>query len=218
MKTALEKKLGPRFQEALGFVSSLHDEQIRKGTDRDANGCPVSGVPYVAHLLAVASLVLEAGGDEDEAIAALCHDAVEDQPHDGHTEAQIALRFGDRVLAIVNGCTKEEVDETRTPEEQRKQRREIRSRYFDHLRQSSPSVLLVSAADKLHNARAIVADLHERGPAALDRFNDDREGTIWYYDGVLAALRDAKAPRRLVRALEDAVAEMHALAAVAATR
>lgn len=110
------------------------------------------------------------------------------------------------------GCTKEEVDKGLSKDEQRDQRRALSSVYFDHLRRSDGSALMVSGADKLHNARAIVADLRERGPAALDRFNDAREGTLWYYGGVLAALREAGAPPRLVHALHKEVAEMHRLA------
>lgn len=205
-------KMGPRFLEALPFVAKLHEDQIRKGSDLDPAGAAQPAVPYVAHLLGVASLVLEAGGDEDEAIAALCHDAIEDHPRGVTTEREIASRFGERVLAIVKGCTKEEVDESLPPEERRAQRRAQRSAYFEHLRRADASVLMVSAADKLHNARAILADLRERGPSIFERFNDDREGTLWYYRGVLGALRDAGAPRRLVDALDEAVEEVHRLA------
>jgi GTP pyrophosphokinase len=204
--------LGRRFDEALAYAVNLHRNQVRKGTDRNAEGEPVRPTPYVAHLLGVASLALEAGADEHEAIAALLHDAIEDQGHGGATKREIGEIFGPDVLAIVEGCTKEEAEPSLEGEAARARRREIRRAYFEHLRNADASVLLVSAADKLHNARAIVADLRERGPSALDRFNDDREGTLWYYRGVLDALRDAAAPGRLVVALEDAMAEMVRLA------
>jgi GTP pyrophosphokinase len=206
--------LGRRFDEALAYAVNLHRNQVRKGTDRNADGELVRPTPYVAHLLGVASLALEAGADEHEAIAALLHDAIEDQGRGGATKREIGEIFGPDVLAIVKGCTKEEVDPSLEGEAARARRREIRGKYFDHLRKGDPSVLLVSAADKLHNARAIVADLRERGPSVFDRFNDNREGTLWYYRGVLDALRDAGAPRRLVLALEDAVSEMVRLSGV----
>ncbi len=204
--------IGKRFDEALQYAVDLHRTQKRKGTDRNAAGEPVQPTPYVAHLLGVASRVLEAGADEDEAIAALLHAAVEDHPRGGQTALEIRQRFGDRVLAIVKGCTKEEVDRTRSPQEQQAQRRAIRKRYFEeHLPSAERSLVLVTAADKLHNLRAIVADLREHGPAALDRFNDTRDGTLWYYRGVVKALR-AGAPQRLAVALEEELLRFEALA------
>jgi predicted HD phosphohydrolase len=204
--------LGKRFDDALASAAELHRDHARKGTDRNAAGEPVSPTPYLAHLLVFASLALEAGADEHEAIAALLHDAIEDRPHGGKTAREIAEVFGPDVLAIVKGCTKVQVEPGLDHEARRSRRREIRRAYFEHLRHADPSVLLVSAADKLHNARAIIADLRERGPSMFDRFNDDREGTLWYYRGVLEALRDGAAPRRLVDALQMAVDEMHQLA------
>jgi GTP pyrophosphokinase len=209
--------LGKRFEDALTYAAELHRDHVRKGTDRNAAGEPVPPTPYLAHLLGVASLALDAGADEQEAIAALLHDALEDRPRGGNTARDILELFGPDVLAIVEGCTKVEVEPDLAGDARQARRREIRKAYFEHLRHADASVLLVSAADKLHNARAIVADLEELGPSALDRFNDDREGTLWYYRGVLDALRDAGAPRRLVRPLAVAVAEMHRLAGAART-
>jgi (p)ppGpp synthase/HD superfamily hydrolase len=203
--------IGERFKDALVFAVDLHREQIRKGTDLDADGVSVPGIPYASHLLAVASLVMEARGDEDEVIGALLHDAIEDQPRGGDTERAIAERFGPRVLAIVKGCTKEEVDRSLPPARQQVQRRAIRRAYFEHLRgRATRSVLLVSAADKLHNARAMVADLREHGPAMWRRFNDTADGTLWYYREVARALDEARGgtPRRLVEELQRLVAEM----------
>jgi (p)ppGpp synthase/HD superfamily hydrolase len=156
--------LSTRFEQALVFACQLHARQLRKGTD----------IPYVSHLLAVSSLVLENGGDEDGAIAALLHDAVEDQgglP----TLGEIRNRFGDRVAAIVEGCT----DADTVPKPPWRARKE---RYIAHVGQALLEVQRVSAADKLHNARSIVRDL--RGDDAnrvWARFTGGRDGVLWYY-------------------------------------
>jgi GTP pyrophosphokinase len=144
--------LTERFEEALAFAARLHNAQVRKGT----------GIPYVSHLLAVASIALEHGADEDEAIAALLHDAVEDQGGDTARQ-EIRRRFGERVAAIVDGCT----DAETTPKPPWRERKE---RYVAHVADAPPSVRLVSAADKLHNARAILADLRATGDAVWGRF------------------------------------------------
>ena len=156
-------KLGARFTEALVYTTDLHSRQRRKGTD----------LPYIAHLLSVAALVIEDGGDEDEAIAALLHDAVEDQgglP----TLAVIRERFGERVAAIVLGCT----DADSVPKPPWRARKE---EYIAHVGHASPSVRRVSLADKLHNARAVVHDQRQIGDAVFRRFAGGKAGTIWYY-------------------------------------
>jgi len=155
--------LSPRFDEALGYARQLHADHLRKGT----------GIPYVAHLLAVAAIVLEHGGGEDEAIAALLHDAVEDQGGQP-TRTEIERRFGRAVAEIVDGCT----DADTIPKPPWRQRKEA---YVAHVASASPSVRLVSAADKLHNARAIHGDYQQHGEALWSRFNGGREGTLWYY-------------------------------------
>lgn len=156
--------LTTRFEEALIFAFRLHANQVRK----------TNGVPYIAHLLSVAALVLEAGGDEDEAIAALLHDAVEDQG--GYqTLSKIKERFGTRVAEIVDGCT----DAYVTPKPPWKERKVT---YLEHLRQSATkSVRLVSLADKLHNARSLYQDLELEGEDVWESFSGDKEGTLWYY-------------------------------------
>ena len=164
--------LSNRFEEALVMATRLHGLQRRKGTD----------VPYVAHLLGVASLVLEGGGDEDQAIAALLHDAVEDQGG-RRTLEEIRRRFGDRVAGIVEGCT----DSDTVPKPPWRERKE---RYVDHIRHAPAEVRLVSAADKLHNARAILADLHRHGDAVWQRFTADRAGVLWYYRSLVTAFRE----------------------------
>ena len=144
--------MSDRFNRALSLASSLHASQARKGGE----------VPYIAHLLAVCALVLEAGGDEDLAIAALLHDAVEDQGGES-TLLIIRQRFGDRVADVVNGCT--DTDETpKPPWKQRKQD------YLDHLRGAPDDVRLVSAADKVHNARSILFDYR-----TLEGLNGEKE-------------------------------------------
>ena len=184
----------PRFDEALAYASRLHAGQARKGT----------GVPYVAHLLAVAAIVLEHGGGEDEAIAALLHDAVEDQGG-ASTRAKIRRRFGDNVAAIVDGCT----DADTVPKPPWRRRKEA---HVAHVGAASPAVRLVSAADKLHNARSVLADYRQLGDALWGRFRGGRDGTLWYYRAMVDAFRAAEATP-LVEELERTVAELERLAA-----
>ena len=159
--------LTERFRDALNYAVVLHSEQARKSTQ----------VPYIAHLLGVCALVLEDGGDEDEAIAALLHDAVEDQG--GYrTLDEIRERFGRSVADIVDGCT----DAYTNPKPPWKERKE---RTLSHLPTASSGVLRVSIADKLYNARSILIGLTRDGEAIWDRFNGGKEGTLWYYRSLL---------------------------------
>ena len=160
-------KLSNRFERALVLATQLHANQIRKG----------SGVPYVSHLLSVAALVLEDGGDEDEVIAALLHDAIEDQGGI-KTRDLIQQQFGERVVNIVDGCT-ESFTKPKPPWRDRK------LQYLEQMRHASPSVLKVSLADKLHNARSILADLYRKGDAVWHQFNGGKEGTLWFYRSLL---------------------------------
>jgi GTP pyrophosphokinase len=185
--------LTPRFDEALVFAGHLHRCQVRKGTT----------IPYVSHLLAVAALVLEHGGGEDEAIAALLHDAVEDQGG-AATRAAIACRFGEHVAVVVDGCT----DAETVPKPPWRARKEA---HLAHLRSASPSVRLVVAADKLHNARAILADYRLLGEALWGRFAGGRAGTLWYYRELAGVLR-AGGSIPLVDELERTVGELERLA------
>ncbi len=132
-------RLGPRFQDALVYGAELHRLQLRKGTH----------IPYVGHLLIVAGTVIEWGGDEDQAIAAMLHDAVEDQGRSGETAAEIRRRFGDRVVELVEGLS----DTDEVPKPPWKRRKEA---YFAKLVNEPTEVVLISAADKLHNARALL--------------------------------------------------------------
>ena len=181
-----------RLSDAAAHALAIHADQVRKG----------AGTPYVAHLLGVASLVLEHGGDEDQAVAGLLHDAIEDVGVE--QEAIIRQRFGPRVAAIVRACT----DADTTPKPPWRARKEA---YVAHLDHAGPDALLVSACDKLHNARAILTDLRALGPAMFDRFTGGMDGTLWYYRALADAfLRLLRNP--LASDLADAVTAMERLA------
>jgi (p)ppGpp synthase/HD superfamily hydrolase len=155
--------LSDRYRAALTFAFDLHRRQERKG----------SGVPYVAHVLGVSSLTMEYGGDEDAAIAALLHDAVED--HGGLVMlGQIENAFGSNVAAIVLSCT----DSHESPKPPWRERKE---KYIAHLRAAPPEAQLVAACDKLYNLRTILADYRTVGEALWGRFTGGREGVLWYY-------------------------------------
>jgi (p)ppGpp synthase/HD superfamily hydrolase len=180
-------KYGRRFEAALVFASQLHRDQFRKGTE----------IPYVTHLLAVASLVGETGGSEDEVIAALLHDAVEDQGGEP-TLQKIREQFGDNVANIVHECS----DTDTFPKPPWRERREA---YLVHLKYVTPSVLLVSCADKLHNARSLVADFHEIGNQLWERFNASRDDIIWYYESLVEVFDKSGLHMRLVLELHRTV-------------
>ena len=186
--------LTARFRDALTFAADLHMQQIRKG----------SGIPYVAHLLGVCSLALEYGADEDEAVAALLHDAIEDQGG-APTREEIRRRFGDRVTAIVDGCTDADV----IPKPPWRERKE---RFLTTLDGATPSVLLVCGADKLHNARAILTDYRQHGEPVWSRFRGGRAGTLWYHRALCDTFRRLW-PGPLTEELERVVDETDRLAA-----
>jgi (p)ppGpp synthase/HD superfamily hydrolase len=178
---------------AFAFAAELHEKQYRKD----------SGIPYLSHLMAASSLVLEHGGDEDQAIAALLHDALEDQgdSYPGGVEGlrrEIERRFGAGVILIVEGCT----DSDTLPKPPWRARKEA---YIAHLATAPTEVLRVSAADKLHNARSILSDYREIGDVLWNRFTADREQVLWYYRSLVEAFRDAGAPPTLLRELEHTV-------------
>lgn len=186
--------LTSRFQEALELAFRLHNDQKRKGT----------AIPYIAHLLGVASLVLENGAGEDEAIAALLHDAVEDQGGE-ETRRLIREKFGERVAQIVDGLTDSRV----TPKPPWRERKES---YLAHLPQADAAVRLVSAADKLYNARAILRDYQLHGEQVWERFRGGKEGTLWYYRSLVQVFQSFE-PTPLTVELAQVVAELEALAA-----
>ena len=183
--------LTQRFTDALAYATEVHAGQWRKGTS----------VPYVAHVLGVCALVLEDGGGEDEAIAALLHDAVEDGGGRPRLE-DIRRRFGDRVAGIVWACS--DTDETPKPPW-----KERKARYIAHVREAGPDARRVSCADKLHNARSILRDYRALGERLWDRFNASAEDNLWYYRALVEAFRQ---PDRssLVDELERVVGELEA--------
>ena len=185
---------GPRFGEALAYASQLHALQKRKRVE----------TPYVAHLLAVAAIVLEHGGDEDEAIAALLHDAVEDQGGAPRLN-EICERFGAVVAEIIAGCT----DADTIPKPPWRARKDA---HIAHLPTASRSVQLVCAADKLHNVRALCEDYRHCGESLWQHFNGGRDGTLWYYRAVLDCL-DKLQGTELLAQLTRAVEELERLAA-----
>jgi (p)ppGpp synthase/HD superfamily hydrolase len=191
--------LSHRYTQAVDYAREAHGSQVRKGT----------ALPYIHHPLAVSSLVLEYGGDEDQAIAALLHDVVEDCG--AFHEEQIRRQFGQRVAYIVMACTdgtRESKAAATTPELRRADWERRKHGYLAALRDEHDEVLLVSGCDKLHNARAIVADLRrpDVGSAVFGRFTGGREGTLWYY-GELARIFGARG-QPMAPALADAVAAM----------
>ncbi len=186
---------GEKFERALVYAARLHGDQYRKGT----------GVPYVTHLLAVAAIVGENGGTEDEVVAALLHDAPEDRGGEARLD-DIRVRFGERVAEIVAGCT----DTYEVPKPPWRERKE---QYLAHLATAPEPVRLVSAADKLHNARSVLADYRAVGEYLWERFTGGREGTLWYYRAVVESL-GAGREKPLVQELDCVVGELELLAGV----
>jgi (p)ppGpp synthase/HD superfamily hydrolase len=188
--------LSDNFRDALAWAFELHRNQFRKGT------C----VPYISHLLSVAALVIEDGGSEEEAIAALLHDAVEDQGGQP-TLASIRERFGDRVAAIVDSCS----DTDQSPKPPWRDRKE---KYLAHLEDCTESaqigMLRVSLADKVHNARDLLHAYRQHGEAFWDHFNGKKDGTLWYYDRLVKIFQD-RYPGPLTNELDRTVLELKTL-------
>ena len=190
--------LGERFDDAILYAVEAHRDQRRKGT----------GVPYASHLLGVASLVLEEGGDEDQAIAALLHDVVEDQGGRPRLD-DVRERFGDRVARIVEECS-DWIDEPKPPWKQRKER------YIERVRtEHDDASILVSITDKLYNSRAILRDLKfaDDQQTIWDRFSRDRDCLLWYHRSLVEAFRGRVPGRhRSFHELEATVDELEQLA------
>jgi (p)ppGpp synthase/HD superfamily hydrolase len=189
--------LSSRFDQALQYAVTIHAGQTRKASE----------VPFIAHLLGVASLALEYGANEDEAIAALLHDAAEDAGGEGRL-ADIRVRFGEAVAGMVHDCT----DTCESPKPAWQARKEA---YIAHLPHSSPGALLVSCCDKLYNTRTIVADLRERGAVTWEKFRGGRDGSLWYYRTLVDFFMTTDLPRGLIDELWRTVDTMEALAAKA---
>ncbi|MBD2181234.1 HD domain-containing protein [Planktothrix sp. FACHB-1355] len=181
--------LTSRFQEALVYAAQLHNDQQRK----------IAGTPYIAHLLSVAALVLEDGGDEDEAISALLHDALEDRGGEV-TRTEILQRFGDRVFHIIEGCTEPEPSLYPTWKEHKQQ-------YLQQLRDACPPVQRVMLADKLHNARTILVNFRRSGEEIWHYFRGGKEGVLWLYQEQLQIYRQLSSSW-MVAELERVVREL----------
>ena len=199
----LKNPLSNRFSGALAHAAELHRDQSRKGTQ----------IPYVAHLLAVAGLVLEHGGNEDQAIAALLHDAVEDQ---GFENSEVILAgYGYAVHEIVMACTDVDVpDGAEKPKSDWHQRKES---YIARVANEAAALKLVSAADKLHNARSVLSDYRNLGDDLWARFNGKKKGTLWYYRALVTAFRQGEQSEgltRLVGELDRVVSELEMRAGV----
>lgn len=193
-KSSNEKRVvAPRFIEALGYAARLHAKQTRKRTER----------PYVGHLLSVTSIVIEYGGDEEMAIAALLHDAVEDQGGLPRLR-EIRKKFGTRVARIVDGCT-DSYTEPKPPWRERK------LAYIERVAGEPNDVRLVSAADKLSNVRETIHDLRVQGDAVFEKFHGKKEGTLWYYRALVGVFRKA-GTNALIDELDRAVTELESLA------
>jgi (p)ppGpp synthase/HD superfamily hydrolase len=193
MKPITPPFLTERFDDALAYASQLHRAQNRKG----------AAIPYISHLLAVAAIALENGADEDQAIAALLHDAVEDQGGLAQLET-IRARYGDGVAAMVADCTDAHVD----PKPEWRPRKEA---YIASLADKPARSLAVSLADKTHNASAINADLRGVGAAVWDRFTAKKHETLWYYRALADAFR-THAPGIAAERFAREVGEMEELA------
>jgi (p)ppGpp synthase/HD superfamily hydrolase len=187
--------LTEHYSRAVDLARSLHDGQTRKGTE----------VPYLSHLLAVSAIVLEQGGTEDQAIAALLHDAVEDQGGAATLE-RIRVAFGEEVARIVDGCS----DTDRTPKPPWRERKEG---YLRRLRSADAGVRLVSLSDKVHNARSLLLDYRRQGEALWSRFHVGREEQLWYQRSLVEVFRQG--PPAAPVLLDEFAAVVDALVALA---
>lgn len=200
-----KRQLSPKFDQAVRFASVTHRHQRRKGTD----------IPYMTHLLHVSSYVLEFGGKEDQAIAGLLHDTMEDW---GVKKSELKKHFGTSVAQMVEDCSDYKGWGPKAPWRERKEK------YLKSLSRKEPTSLLVTACDKLHNSQCIVRDLRYEGTVAWRRFKDRRpQDILWYYRSILKALKkqerrfpsaEKKNIKALFSELARTVEEMHLLAAV----
>ena len=183
--------LSEKYREAVGYAAAAHAEQVRKGTN----------IPYVSHPIAVSALVVEHGGNEVQAIAALLHDVLEDCG--AHHAPVIAERFGSEVLKIVEGLT-DGVPDDHGVKPLWRERKEL---YLAHLEKADLAVVLVAACDKLHNARAIADDHSVIGEAVFERFSEPKISTVWYYKDLARVISGRLgSDHRLVGKLESALA------------
>ena len=183
-------KLSEKFEEALIYAMRAHANQTRKKT----------GIPFVAHILGVTAIALEYGANENEAIGALLHDTVEDCGGEQRLR-DIRTKFGDNVAKIVDGCT----DTYETPKPPWMERKRA---YIEHLKTSDGSTRLVSASDKLHNTRALLAELRRHGLGVFERFGGKKDGTLWYYRMLVTSFRQHGDHLDLIDELERVVSEL----------
>jgi len=182
--------LGDRFLTAVRYATTMHRDQSRKSTQ----------IPYICHPLGAAASVIEAGGDEDQVIGALLHDIAEDCGGEPRLE-DIQRMFGDRVAAIVRGCS----DSLVPTEGDKAPWRERKEAHLQHLHDATDDVLMVTAADKLNNARAIATDLQSVGAEVWKRFNTDRESILWYYQQMVSILKERGVSPILLNPLASAI-------------
>jgi GTP pyrophosphokinase len=191
----------PRLTQAFQFAAQEHKFQLRKGTK----------IPYISHLMSVSALVWENGGDEDQAIAGLLHDVIEDANPPSEIpriRMEISQKFGTRVLSLVEGCTDGEPDLSGKKPPWR-ERKELYLRQLGH---KPKELLLVSCCDKLHNARAILTDLRTDGSKLFERFEGNRDGTLWYYRQLVTIFESNLPNVVAVRELATTVAAIESLA------
>ena len=187
-------KLSEEFQEALIYATRAHGDQKRKKT----------GIPFIAHILGVTAIAMEYGANETEAIGALLHDTVEDCGG-AHRLRDIRETFGDNVATIVDGCT-DTYESPKPPWLERKRG------YIEHLKESDSSTRLVSASDKLHNTRAILAELRRHGLDVFERFSGKMDGTLWYYRTLVTTFRRHRDHADLIDELDRVVSEIEKFA------
>jgi len=190
-------KLSAKFEEALIYATRAHGDQMRKKT----------GIPFTAHILGVTAIAMEYSATETEAIGALLHDTVEDCGARNDC-ADIREKFGDDVARIVDGCT----DTCETPKPPWLERKRA---YIEHLKKSDSSTRLVSASDKLHNTRAILAELRRHGLEVFERFSGKKDGTLWYYRTLVTAFRQHGDHADLIDELDRVVTEIEQVVRVA---
>lgn len=199
-----KKMWSPLFHEALLFAVDIHKDDYRKGTT----------IPYVTHTMNVCSLVIADGGNEEEAIAALLHDALEDHPEKIKCE-DIESRFGQKVLDIVEACTDTPPGYAGGPKVLWKDRK---TAYLEKIGHADPDILRVSLANKLDNARSILADYRQIGEELWKRINTGKEEQLWYYRSVVKAFREAGVTGHMIDELDRVIGEIIHLAGDAADR
>ncbi|HNY50577.1 MAG TPA: HD domain-containing protein [Smithella sp.] len=189
-----QRIIGPKFQEAILYAVEIHGGDLRKSTT----------IPYISHLFSVCALVLEDGGDEEEAIAALLHDMLEDHPKEV-TKQELERRFGSRVAEIVAVCTDTPPNYKGGPKPPWRKRK---AAYIDRLREEKYPRCRVPLADKLHNVRTIVNDYRRIGNDIWARFKATKKEQLRYHRSLVEAFREANGPAYLVDELDKLVAEL----------